>query len=146
MKKFLKQTKLIAQKKENIKGIQYDFMLNLGNETEICKCKININEDYTIWTISSWFVKKEYQNKGIGKYTLHKSLKNLVENYGIPQEIKYIWNGTNNYVLEWLETNFDAICECPIAIQKTSTEDDCLSHIYGLNIKKVFNYFEIVKK
>lgn len=142
MKK-MKDTVYNINIKTNNNNSQYECFLNTPEEKEICKCKINIDLKTNIWTISSWFVNKEYQNQGLGKLALSKLLNYLFIKYNTPDKIEYIWNGANAYVLEWLENHFNAICKCPIVIQKTMAEDDWLSHIYELDIEKVFEYFHI---
>lgn len=114
----------------------------LKNEI-VCSCKVNIDTIGHIWTIASWFTNKKLQGQGIGKQTLAKALFRLYEIAGIPKEIEYIWNGTNEYVLEWMERHFDAECSCPIAVQKKQADDDWESHIYNLKVGKVLDYFGI---
>lgn len=109
----------------------------------VCSCKVNIDMVDSIWTIVSWFTSENLQGQGIGKQTLAKALSKLYETTGNPKEIKYIWNGTNDYVLEWMERHFDAKCSCPMAIQKKQADDDWESHIYNLNVDKTLDYFEI---
>lgn len=66
----------------------------LFQNKRICFCKVNHTVCH-IWTISSWFTNENWQGQGIGKKTLAKVLSKLYEITGIPKEIKYIWNGTN---------------------------------------------------
>lgn len=112
----------------------------------ICSCKVNFNAEEKIWTIASWFTNEDMQGQGIGKETLANVLLLLYQKNGTPEEIKYIWNGMNSYVLEWMERHFDAKCSCPIAVQKKMPDDDWESHIYNLNVKKTLEYFGIVKR
>lgn len=112
----------------------------LDDSKEVCECQLSVEPDNT-WTISSWFTKNGYGGKGIGKSTMNKLFAYVAQTHGIPEKIEYIWNGTNGYVLKWLERNFDAICTCPIAVQKLMTEDDWSAHVYALDTKKVLNYF-----
>lgn len=113
----------------------------LGDKV-ICSCKVNSN--ISMWTIVSWFTNEEFQGNGIGKKTLAQTLYCLYKNTGAPKEIKYIWNGMNSYVLEWMERHFDAKSLCPIAVQKKQADDDWESHIYDLDVAKTLAYFEIV--
>lgn len=113
----------------------------LLEDIEACKCQINV--DGSTWTISSWYTNKDYQHKGIGTKTLKQLLQHLYSNFGCPMRIEYIWNGANEYVYEWLEVNFGALSKCPLAVQKTQTDDDWDSHIYYLNVEKVIKYFEL---
>ena len=114
-----------------------------ANEAEICVCKVGYDVSGSGWVISSWFTKEKYQNSGIGKATLQKVLACLYERFGKPDTIGYIWNGTNEYVLKWMEKHFDAKCLCPLAIQKTQSGYDWLSHMYDLDVDKVISYFNI---
>ena len=114
----------------------------LENKT-VSYCKVNNNNTIHIWTIVLWFTNEGLRGQGVGKKTLAHAISNLYEKTGKPNEIKYIWNGTNSYVLEWLERNFDAECSCPIAIQKKQADDDWESHIYDLDVEKTLAYFEI---
>lgn len=109
---------------------------------EICKCQINVSN--STWTISSWYTDKKHLNKGIGTKTLKHLLKYLYKVFGTPKCVEYIWNGANEYVYEWMENNFGAISKCPIAVQKTQSDDDWSSHIYCLNVEKVIKYFELI--
>lgn len=110
-------------------------------EKEACKCIINVEDD--AFTISSWFTKEDYRHNGIGKITMRDLLTYLINCFGVPEKVNYIWNGQNQYVYDFITSNFDAVCSCPIAIQKTQFDDDWSSHIYGLNRDKVFGYFDI---
>ena len=88
----------------------------------------------------------ELMNKVINKLNrviLNKILQYLYRAYGKPSNIEYIWNGTNEYVFDWLVTHFNAVCKCPIAVQKTQADDDWSSHIYELNVNKVLKYFKL---
>ena len=111
------------------------------DEEQVCKCVISRDED--TWTISSWYTEKAHQHRGYGKLTLHECLRVLATHYSMPEYVKYIWNGANQYVFDWLKENFDAVCECPIAVQKYTSEDDWSSHIYMLDKDKFFEYFKI---
>ncbi len=129
----------------------YEIINKNGHETckqiigdiEVCTCEISINKVTNTWNINAWYTKEGFKNKGYGKATMHKLLAHCIEKYGEPNIIQYTWNGTNAYVMNWLERCFDAICTCPIAIQKTQSEDDWDSHIYELNKEKVLVYFKL---
>lgn len=125
-------------------GLSIECHGMLGNE-KICKCLIQINDSHEIWSISSWFTEEGYGNKGYGRQTLMRLLQYVFNMYGMPDQIQYIWNGANEYVLNWMEEHFDAICTCPIAVQKTQADDDWDSHIYNLNLDKVMDYFQFGK-
>ncbi len=107
----------------------------------VCKLQINTAENNSIWTISSWYTKKGFCHNGIGKACMSACLSDMVVKYGIPKKIQYIWNGANGYVIKFLTEHFNAVCNCPIAVQKTQTDDDWESHIYTLNKEKVLDYF-----
>lgn len=116
---------------------------NVFDGTEVCKCKVCVGETGKQWTISSWFVKEEYQRIGIGKNALQYVLNYLYRQFGLPKQICYIWNGANQFVYNWMEKHFEPKCCCPLAVQKTQSEDDWLSHIYELDVKKVLQYFAV---
>lgn len=115
-----------------------------NNDEEICKC--TVSRDLDTWTISSWYTVKKYQHFGYGKITLQECLNTILKKFFMPKYIKYIWNGANKYVLDWLQNNFNAVCECPIAVQKYAAEDDWSSHIYTLNRDKFLIYFHIIER
>lgn len=121
-------------------------ILSVDNVPDICTCKMHVNQSEHSWTISSWFTKPEYKNKGYGKETMKRTMECCAGLYGMPESINYIWNGTNEYVLEWLNSHFDAVCSCPITVQKYNADDDWSSHIYNLNKDKVLAYFGIKRE
>ena len=106
-----------------------------------CTSQVYTDKDHKVWTISAWYTNGEYKNKGIGRQTLALIINYLYDLYGKPNKIEYIWDGTNQYVYDWMLKHFDAVCQCPIAIQKTQAADDWDSHIYTFNVDKVLNYF-----
>ncbi|MCI8352055.1 MAG: N-acetyltransferase [Clostridia bacterium] len=110
---------------------------------KVCSCKVDIDTKDNIWTIVSWFTNEKLQGQGIGKRTLAKALYKLYEMNGVPKEIEYNWNGSNSYVLEWMEKHFDAKCFCSIEILKEYAGDCWDSHRYNLNVCKVLDYFGI---
>lgn len=107
----------------------------------VCSCKINTEND--IWSISSWYTIPEYGNKGYGKKTMAALIKHMYDMFGVPLGIEYIWNGANQYVYDWIEKNFEAVCECSMSVMKYQCEDDWESHIYKLNKDKFLSYFHI---
>lgn len=113
-------------------------------DNDVCECQLSVDKD-NIWTISSWYTNKNYKHQGIGKLTMNFLLTYVYEIYSHPTKIQYIWNGANSYVMDWLNKNFDAECQCSIAVQKISDSDDWSSHIYDLNVDKMFSYFNINK-
>lgn len=108
---------------------------------EICRCQMHTDSIHCNWVVSSWFTHEDFCNKGIGKQVLGILVSCLLDRYGMPERVEYIWNGANQYVMDWLVRNFDARCECPIAVQKTQPDDDWSSHQYELNVDKFVNYF-----
>lgn len=118
-------------------------MENTSSES-ICMCKVTTDPTHSKWTISEWFTKDAYQRQSIGKTTLANILQYLYKTYGVPNAIEYIWNGTNEYVYDWMVKHFDAVCQSPIWVQKTQTADDWPSHIYEFDVEKVLKYFDIV--
>lgn len=141
---------MIDQKKDNIE-IQlvstikeYVFCKALLENKTVCYCKVNTDDVEHTWTIASWFTNEDMQGRGIGKKTLAQAISCLYERTGIPQKIEYTWNGTNSYVLEWMERHFDAKCSCPIAVQKNQADDDWDSHRYNLDVDKTLKYFCII--
>lgn len=112
------------------------------NGDVIGHCSISANSN-RIWMISEWFVDHDYQRQGIGKDLFLYAMKYLNLHYPIPDKIEYVWNGANQYVYDWLQKNFAPVSQCPIAIQKSNTDDDWLSHIYELDVDSVFDYFDL---
>lgn len=110
---------------------------------QVCKAVLHLEEG--VLTISSWFTNKDYMNNGAGKATLKEAVCYVLEMYGEPEKIEYVWNGSNEYVLEWLQ-KFDGECNCPIAVQKTQADDDWDSHVYTLNKQKFLDYIMADKK
>ena len=110
------------------------------NQESVCRCVINRKNE--TWTISSWYTENNHQHNGYGKLTLKECLNRMANDYKLPESVKYIWNGVNEYVLDWLKENFDAVCDCPMVVQKYASDDDWSSHIYTLNRDKFLSYFE----
>ncbi len=94
---------------------------------------------YVDLTISAWYVNEGYQHKGYGKEML-KKVFNSIHKDSI-RNIKYIWNGVNEYVGYWLE-KFDAKNDCPISFLKNSEKDIWECHLYTLNNDKFLKYLE----
>ncbi len=110
----------------------------------LCKCVIRIDMAEHSWTITSWFTDKTCQHQGIGKTAMKEALIYGIHLYGSPEKLLYTWNGSHQYVMDYLVREFDARCACPIAVQKKlEGEDIWEAHIYELNKEKVFAYFHI---
>ena len=90
-------------------------------------------------TISAWYVNEGYQNRGYGKEML-KKVFNSIDTDTI-NEIKYMWNGANQYVGYWL-TRMNAVNDCPIQFLKNSEKDSWECHLYTLNKDTFLNYLE----
>lgn len=95
------------------------------------------------WTISAWYTHQDEQrHSGFGKQVMKEALAACLSGgQALPDSIDYIWNGANEYVLDWMVKHFDAVCTCPLAVQKKAPDDDWQSHIYHLDAKKLFCYF-----
>lgn len=142
-RKVKKMCKLQLQYKKDKSGDCTIQSLGYIGEEKICQCVCHTNNGGKEWVIAKWFVDSQYQRKGYGYKILKKTLQELFMFCSFPEKISYIWNGTNEYVMEWLLEKFDAQCSCPIAVQKTQSEDDWESHIYQLDISKTLEYFDI---
>ena len=105
---------------------------------EYGECKIIVTNN-NVWTISSWQILDKYQHKGIGKNLLCSLVEEILFLCHEPSLIQYIWNGQNDYVLNWLK-RFDAKCLTEENVLKNNADDDWDSHIYVLNKEKFLNY------
>ncbi len=122
-------------------GIYISKLYIDGNNA--CECKICINPEKTIWSISSWHTNNRYMHQGYGSQTLKHTLQRMYDDLHEPEQIRYIWNGANQYVMDWLEQNFTPVSLLPIATQKKDDIDDWDAHIYILDKQKVLTYFNI---
>ena len=128
---------------------EFKTNINIGitklyDETNIvCECKVCYNKKNNCWSISAWYTSTSYMRQGYGKRTLKHILECMYEEFGKPDKIEYIWNGANQYVMDWLSKNFDPVSKLPIEVQKNSEVDDWDAHVYVLNRDKVLSYFEI---
>ena len=108
-------------------------------------CSLVINNDLGgKWTITSWYTKEGYMNKGYGTQLMRHAVKMMYEWYGKPYQIEYVWNGANQYVYDWLE-RFDPVCKCPLAVLKMQNDDEWDAHIYLLDVDKFLDYFGVKK-
>ena len=87
------------------------------------------DEDFTDEILKTILDNMLENSKKFGK-ELWKKIKEIFDNFKCEKiiGIKYIWNGTNDYVGKWLE-KFDAVNNCPINLMKYSGEDFPESHI-----------------
>lgn len=113
----------------------------IKDDTTISVSILSIDAKTGVWDITFWNTHEKYRHHGYGKMSLEKAFHKAIEVYGFPQTIRYAWNGTNQYVLDWMERHFNAECSSPIAVRKTQPDDDKDSHIYVLDKMKVFEYF-----
>jgi len=107
-----------------------------GNDMSYCK--ISRDNDNT-WTISEWFTNKHHLHQGYGKQVLSSLLSDMYDEFGRPRSIRYIWNGANDYVMDWLN-KFDPVCLLPVAIMKYSEADKWEAHVYTLDTDKLLQY------
>ena len=82
-------------------------------------------------------------HNGYGYKTMKHIVSNLCTKYGRPDKIRYIWNGANEYVMEWMKRHFTPVSLLPLAVQKYSEKDDWEAHIYILDRNKFLEYFGI---
>ncbi len=114
-----------------------------GTDKKVSECRIVINRcnGKCKWTIAEFYTEKEFMHQGNGKLTMKHLVQSLLGLMGRPTDVEYIWNGVNEYVFDWITREFEAVCQCPIAVQKTQSDDDWSSHMYTLNKDKVLEYF-----
>lgn len=105
---------------------------------QICWCSVSMHDD--TWRITSWYTEPQYAHQGYGTMTLSYCIKQMLAERSIPKQIEYVWNGQNQYVMDWLKEHFDPVCKLPLAVQKYSDADDWDAHIYRLNIDKVLGF------
>ena len=113
--------------------------------TTISECKVSIGGD-KIWSITEWFTNTNYQHQGLGNQLLREAFCQLYRRDGMPNEIRYNWNGVNQYVMDWLTKNFDPVSILPLSVQKYSEEDNWEAHIYVLNKNKLLDYYRNLEK
>lgn len=113
-----------------------------NEQVSMCKINVNVINDKVRWEISEFFTEKKFMHQGFGKVTMRHLVQCLINKLGNPSSVEYIWNGANSYVLDWITEEFGAVCQCPIAVQKTQSDDDWSSHIYTLDKDRVLNYFK----
>ena len=106
--------------------------------TKVCRCAIAVKDKD--WQITSWYTEKEFSHRGYGKQVLVALLQYLTECLGTPVTIDYVWNGQNQYVMDWLVENFNPVCKLPLAVRKYSDADDWEAHIYKLDKQKVLDF------
>ena len=70
------------------------------------------------------------------KQVLKEAVRVLYDADGMPDQIRYNWDGDNSYVFDWLSRNFSAEC-----IDEFKRKDDTFtSHIYKLDRDKFLRY------
>lgn len=108
------------------------------DDVAISECKITVTNN--IWNITEWFTTKGYMNQGYGKLAMKDAVNSLYEAYGMPEQIRYTWNGANEYVFQWLERHFN-----PVPLNPPIIDSECDSwedHIYILDKVKLINFFK----
>lgn len=113
-----------------------------GRGNRVTRCKLTLDADAKTWTVSAWYTEKDRMGQGHGTNVLKTALRHCLRRYGRPKAIRYIWNGEHGYVLAWLKRNFDAKCDCPLAVQKNQPDDDWSSHEYSLNVEKTMSFLQ----
>lgn len=114
------------------------IILKDRNNTKISECRVASNNG--IWSITEWFTEGTFRNQGYGTRVLKEALLSLLEEYGVPDEIRYNWNGVNEYVYLWLEKKFNAQPFVP-EFQRYE-EDEKSYHIYILDKQKVLSFVQ----
>ena len=109
------------------------------DRTTISECKISTSNG--IWSVTEWFTNHNYMHQGYGDKVIRTAFQTLYDTYGYPEEVRYNWNGANEYVFDWLQRHFSPTSLLPIAEQKYMEGDCWEAHIYRLDKTKVFNYF-----
>lgn len=109
----------------------------MKDNVQVSYCKINC--DNNCWTISEWFTNHDYLHQGYGKQAFKKAINQALHEHGMPDKIEYIWNGANDYVMDFLK-KFSPVCKLPLSVRKYSDVDEWEGHIYILNVGKVFDY------
>lgn len=124
----------------NTNNAYYGVMLDEHGEFGHARITVCGNE----WTITQWYIDGNYQGKGYGR-TLMRAIVCHICNVtdSRPTTIKYIWNGVNGYVHEWLERNFNAVPLVNEWASKGMAEDDWSNHIYYLDVDLFSKYFMI---
>ena len=131
--------------KSNLKSVtENNFISQVSGFLEsipVTESQVNVDTKKSCFSISYWHTKQGYQKHGYGVETLKKNLENLVSVFGIPENFEYIWNGANQYVLDWLINNFDAKPVESLAIAKYEAGESWEGHVYVLNREKVVRFF-----
>ena len=133
-------TDLIMDIDQNETKTYLTVTLRMDN-TKICTCKVTM-ENRTM-SIVSWYTEKQYMHQGYGIKVLKHAVTMLYQEHGKPEKIKYIWNGANSYVMDWMNRHFAPVSMLPLAVQKYSDADDWEAHIYNLDVDKFLQYFDI---
>lgn len=108
------------------------------NDEKVCTCKITLSDKQ--WSIVSWYTDKAHMHKGYGFKTMKAAVGFLLA-YDEPDKIRYIWNGANEYVMDWMKRHFTPVSMLPLAVQKYSEADSWEAHIYVLDKNKFLQYF-----
>ena len=106
----------------------------------VSECRVAVSNG--IWSISEWFTARTYRHQGYGKQVLREAFNVLSDEYGSPTEIRYNWNGVNEYVLEWMNRHFSPQSIISDVERKYGAEQSWEAHIFILDKEKVFNYIK----
>lgn len=112
---------------------------------KVCESKISADAE-NVWTISAWYTVKDQHKRGYGKKTLLENLRVMRELLGRPTGVRYVWNGANQYVMDWLNKNFQPTTLLPIAELKYQEEDCWEAHVYELNTDNVMRFIDGASK
>ncbi len=112
-------------------------------QSQVAECKICVNKNTNTWSITSWYTRPENQKHGYGVFAMRATLKTMLRDQGYPQNIEYVWNGANQYVMDWLTRHFSPVSKLPVAVQKYQEIDDWDAHIYILNREAIIKYFDV---
>ena len=88
------KTYSLVKKKKGMKAI-----LHIDGEL-VNTCEVNVSKGCV--TVVSWFTEEKFKHHGYGKETLGLLLRDVCREFGIPTSVKYVWNGENQYVLNFL--------------------------------------------
>ena len=123
-----------------IHGTYESRLLKDGHE--VSKCRVCAYDDGT-WSVSQWYTAGGYKRSGYGREVMRHVLEAVLGDRGAPLGVRYVWNGANAYVVEWLKRHFSPVSLLPIEEQKYGSSDDWRAHVYELDVGAFLSYFEI---
>ena len=128
-----------------VKGEESSQMNAVLKDRGVMVGRCSISNQEGVWTISAWYIDNPYQNKGLGRKLLFDTCEELAEKDRMPGEIQYNWNGTNNYVFDWLSENFSPLSMCPMSVLKYEDiypADIPEGHLYKLVREQFIDYWK----